>query len=87
MSQNSRFPNSTQKQPIVFVLAFVIGACAMLGPGIIRRGKAQDSLQKYGDISAVPMEKRRSAFSNASSKDKSDLFRTHLALYLPDTPD
>jgi hypothetical protein len=44
--------------------------------------KTQDSLQKYSDISALPMDKRRRAFSNASPKDRSDIVRIHLALYL-----
>jgi len=51
----------------------------MLSSGVL---KGQDPLQRYGDFSALPMEGRRVTFSNASSKDKSDLFRTHLALYL-----
>jgi hypothetical protein len=46
-------------------------------------GLAQDDLfQKYKDISALPMRKRKAAFRKASSKDRSDLWRTHLALYL-----
>jgi hypothetical protein len=44
--------------------------------------KAQDSLKMYGDMSALSMDKRRSAFSNASPKDRSDFVRIHLALYL-----
>ena len=87
MSQNSHSPKSTRKQTTVFLLAFVIAACAMFGPVVIRRGKAQDPLQKYGDVSALPSEKRRAAFSNASPKARSDLFRTHLALYLAKHPE
>ncbi len=46
-------------------------------------GQAQDDLfQKYKDISALPMRKRKAAFRKASPKDRSDLWRTHLALYL-----
>jgi hypothetical protein len=82
MPQYSHFPKSTRKQIIICLLAFAVAACAMLGLGMIRSGKAQDSLQKYEDLSVVPIEKRRAAFSNASPKDKSDLFRTHLAIYL-----
>jgi hypothetical protein len=39
-------------------------------------------LQKYQDISAVSMLKRKSLFRNASTKDRSDLWRVHLALIL-----
>ncbi len=46
-------------------------------------GQAQDDLfQKYKDISALPMKKRKAAFRKALPKDRSDLWRTHLALYL-----
>jgi hypothetical protein len=71
---------------------FLIVACAALGSGTARSllapsmlpvGKAQDDLvQKYGDISALPMQKRKTAFRKASPKDRSDLWKTHLALYL-----
>jgi DNA-binding MarR family transcriptional regulator len=44
--------------------------------------QAQDSLQKYADISALPLGEKRTAFSNASPKDRSDFVRIHLALYL-----
>ena len=54
----------------------------MFSPVVIRSGRAQDPLKKYADVAALPMEKRRSAFIEASAKEKSDLFRTHLALYL-----
>jgi hypothetical protein len=51
-------------------------------------GKAEDDiLQKYYDISALPLKKRRASFRNASSNDKSDLWRTHLALFLVKRPD
>jgi hypothetical protein len=49
--------------------------------------QAQDALQKYADISALPMEKRRAAFSNASPRDRSNLVRIHLALYLARQPE
>jgi hypothetical protein len=39
-------------------------------------------LQKYQDISAVSTLKRKSLFRNASAKDRSDLWRVHLALIL-----
>lgn len=39
-------------------------------------------LQKYQDISAVSMLKRKNLFRDASAKDRSNLWRVHLALYL-----
>jgi hypothetical protein len=45
--------------------------------------EAQDELlQKYHDISAQPMRKRKASFRNAAASDKADLWKTHLALYL-----
>jgi hypothetical protein len=44
-------------------------------------------LRKYTDISALPLTQRKAAFRNASSKDKSDLWKTHLALFLVKRPD
>jgi hypothetical protein len=44
--------------------------------------KAQENAHKPVDISSVPMERRRSAFSAASPQEKSEAFRTRLALYL-----
>jgi hypothetical protein len=50
--------------------------------------KAEDDLlQKYKDISALPMKKRKDVFRKASAKDKSDLWKTHLALYLVKHPE
>ena len=50
--------------------------------------KAEDEiLKKYTDISALPLAKRKAAFRNASSKDQSDLWKTHLALVLAKRPD
>jgi len=39
-------------------------------------------LKTYYDISAPPLKKRRASFINAAPNDKSDLWRTHLALFL-----
>jgi len=47
----------------------------------------QDALKRYYDISALPLKERKAAFRNASSNDKSDLWRTHLALFLVKRPD
>lgn len=41
-----------------------------------------DLLKMYYDISALPLKKRRASFRSASPTDKSDLWRTHLALFL-----
>jgi hypothetical protein len=92
----SRFnlPRSIRKQTFVFLIASLVTTSIVLGSktftsasvaqviGQLPGDKAQDSLQKYSDISALPMDKRRSAFSEASPKDRSDFVRIHLALYL-----
>ena len=45
--------------------------------------KTEDDILKiYYDISALPLKKRKAAFRNAPSSDKSELWRTHLALFL-----
>jgi hypothetical protein len=45
--------------------------------------KAEDEiLKKFSDISALPLNKRKAFFRAVSPKDKSDLWRTHLALFL-----
>jgi len=50
-------------------------------------GKAeQDILKMYYDVSALPLKQRKASFRNASSTDKSDLWRTHLALFLVKRP-
>ena len=46
-------------------------------------GKTEaDILKMYSDISALPLKKRRSSFRNVGPNDQSDLWRTHLALFL-----
>src|SRR6267154_147830 len=46
-------------------------------------GQAQeDLLQKYRDITALPMQMRRGAYRKALPKDRSNLWKTHLALCL-----
>lgn len=42
----------------------------------------QDILKMYYDLSALSLRKRRAAFRNASPNDKSNLWKTHLALFL-----
>ncbi len=51
-------------------------------------GRTEDDiLKKYSDISALPLKIRKALFRNASSVDKTDLWRTHLALFLVKRPD
>lgn len=51
-------------------------------------GKADDEiLRKYDEVSALPLRERKALFRNASSRSKSDLWRTHLALFLVKRPD
>lgn len=46
-------------------------------------GKVEDDLlQKYNQISALAMKQRKAAFRSTSTVDKSNLWRTHLALFL-----
>jgi hypothetical protein len=41
----------------------------------------------YYDISALPLTERKASFRNASSNDKSNLWKTHLALFLVKRPE
>jgi len=41
----------------------------------------------YYDISALPIAERKASFRNASSNDKSNLWRTHLALFFVKRPE
>jgi hypothetical protein len=51
-------------------------------------GKTEaDILKMYYDVSALSLKKRKASFRNASSNDKSDLWRTHLALFLVKRPE
>ena len=45
-----------------------------------------EMLKLYRDTSARTLKKRRPSFRNVSSIDKSDLWRTHLALFLVKHP-
>lgn len=45
-----------------------------------------DLLSLYSDLSALPLKERKATFRNASSTSKSDLWRTHLALFLVKDP-
>ena len=46
-----------------------------------------DLLRMYYDLSALPLKERKATFRNALSNGKSDLWRTHLALFLVKRPD
>ena len=46
-----------------------------------------DILQRYNQISALALKQRKAAFRNASTRDKSSLWRTHLALSLVRHPE
>lgn len=46
-----------------------------------------DILKMYYDISALPVTERKASFRNASSNDKSRLWRTHLALFFVKRPE
>lgn len=99
MPQNSHSQQSTRKQKIFFLLAALVAASVTIGLGALSSisvgqdleklhdDKIQDPLQKYRDVSTLPMENRRVAFSKSSPQDKSDLFRIHLALYLAKHPE
>jgi hypothetical protein len=51
-------------------------------------GKAEhDILRLYYDMSALPLKERKTSFRNVSSNDKSELWRTHLALFLVKRPE
>ena len=54
----------------------------------IAGAKADDDLLSlYSDLSALPLKERKAAFRNSSSNDKSNLWRTHLALLLVKRPE
>ena len=46
-----------------------------------------DLLQKYKDISLLSMRKRKELFRQAPAKDRSDLWKVHMALYLAQHPE
>lgn len=51
-------------------------------------GKAEeDILKMYYDMSALPLKKRRAAFRYLSPNDRSDLWKTHLVLFLVKRPE
>ena len=57
-------------------------------PANITGGKAEDDILKmYYDVSALPLKERKASFRNASSNHKSELWRTHLALFFIKRPE
>ncbi len=50
-------------------------------------GSENDILKKYYDVSTLPIKETKASFRNASPTDKSDLWRTHLALFLVKSPE
>ena len=46
----------------------------------------REFVQKYSDISALSMPDRKGFFQKSSGKDKSDLWKVHVALYLANHP-
>ena len=85
---------SIRKQTFLFLVACLVTTSIIFGSKTLTSislaqvveqlpgDHTQDSLKMYGEISALPMDRRRAAFSNASPKDRSDFVRIHLALYL-----
>ena len=67
--------------------AFSRNEVADLFANIAGRKADEDILQKYYDVSALPLKQRKATFRNASSNDQSDLWRTHLALFLIKRPE
>ena len=62
--------------------AFPTGEAAELFAKV-QGGKTEDDiLRMYYDMSSLPLKRRKASFRIASSSDKSDLWRTHLALFL-----
>lgn len=61
-------------------------AAELFGNIVDAKGEA-DILKMYYDISALPLKKRKASFRNALATDKSDLWKTHLALFLVKRPE
>jgi hypothetical protein len=66
-----------------------LSSCAGLGKSnVFTTSSASEvsALQKYNAMSALAMDQRKAAFRNASIVEKSELWRTHLALFLNKRP-
>lgn len=80
---NDAFKSLTQR----LLSAFPRNEAAELFTNIADGKTEADILKLYYDVSALSLKKRRASFRNASSNDKSDLWRTHLALFLVKRPE
>jgi len=67
--------------------AFPNGEAAELFATLAGEKTEADILKMYYDMSALPLQKRKAEFRKASANDKSDLWRTHLALFLVKRPE
>jgi hypothetical protein len=67
-----------------------LSSCASLGKSsafTTSSASGVSAMQKYNTVAALPMDQRKAVFRKASSKEKSELWRTHLALLLNKRPD
>jgi len=69
------------------VRAFPNGEAYALFANVAIGKVEEDILKMYYDISALPLRKRKASFRNASAKNKSELWRTQLALFLARHPE
>lgn len=78
-----RYPELNRAQQRI-----ILDAISSSRPEFASSGKAEEELlRKYNAVSALAMNQRKAAFSNASFKERSELWRTHLALYLVKRPE
>lgn len=82
----SKAPCVSRRRLGLLLMILIVSAVASVTRGQDSRqlpvDQAKDSMQKYSDLTALPMDRRRSAFSNSSANDRSEFVRIHLALYL-----
>lgn len=72
---------------LIAVLFIVTLTSAQNAASTSIREKAEGSfLKMYYDLSALPIKDAKASFRNALSNDKSELWRTHLALFLVRRP-
>lgn len=68
------------------VRAFPKSAATSLFGNMMTEKAGEDILKMYFDLSALPVKKRRVSFRTLSSNDRSELWRTHLVLFLVKRP-
>jgi len=68
------------------VRAFPNSAASTLFSNMVAGKVEEDILKLYYDMSALPLKKRRASFRNLSPNDRSDLWKTHLVLFLVKRP-